>query len=192
LLYSYACAWQGVRIDQPGRWTTHDVTVNLSKVGVSRGRIPGLSRRPVEFALYYSSGAGSLDIDNIRLIDPSGRNLITNGSFDQGPARWFFAVDSHLQWHEKNLWVHLLLEQGWVGVISFSLLVVVALLSLFRRATQGDWLAALPFGGLIGFLSVGLFGTLLDAPRLVLLCFLLVLVGITDRVNWGLAVKQPR
>jgi hypothetical protein len=179
VLYSFDCRWPTIDISGPrGRWTHYETNIRTDGQGRERGRAGWLSRRPVELALYYQSGPGALDIDNVRLFDPSGRDLIANGDFSRGGERWFFSVDNHLLWHEKNLFVHLLFEQGWLGLIAFVALAAVAVATLGRETWRGDRLAPLLLAALVGFHGVGLFGTLLDAPRLALLCFMLLFAAI--------------
>jgi VanZ family protein len=179
VLYSFDCRWPTLDLNGPrGRWTHYETAIRTDGQGRERGRAGWLSRRPVELALYYQSGPGALDIDNVRLFDPSGRDLIANGDFSRGGERWFFSVDNHLLWHEKNLLVHLLFEQGWLGLIAFVALSAVAAATLGRETWRGDQLAPLLLAALVGFYGIGLFGTLLDAPRLALLCFLLLFAAI--------------
>lgn len=71
-------------------------------------------------------------------------------------------VDNHMLWHAKNLWVLIVFEQGWVGLLLFNVLLLYTLL----------------LSSLIGFLTVGLIGSLFDSPRIATLFFFVVFVSI--------------
>ena len=181
---SYNCVWPSITFgDGDGRWHTYELAADLSQVGHPRDATGWLGRRPIALALYYSGGAAPLDIDNILLLDRRGRNLIENGGFDAGPEHWYYTVENHLEAHEFNLWIHLLFERGWFGLVAFTGLALAALAGLARRCARGDWLAALPLGGLAGMLCVGFVESLLDTPRLVLLAFLLIWLGIAPGLH---------
>ena len=66
--------------------------------------------------------------------------LLGNGDFQHGNDRWFFTSDRHhLPWHAKNLWLHVYFEQGVLGLLIFSALLVFALLlgaGQFRTAAS--------------------------------------------------------
>lgn len=118
-----------------------------------------------------------LDIDNLSLRNAAGEELLANGDFEAGIDRWFAYYDfNHLPWHIKNLWVHMYFETGLIGLALFLLLLVGALRQAARNAAH-DWLAGALFVSLISFLAVGSFGTLIDAPRIALLFYLLILMA---------------
>ena len=114
----------------------------------------------------------------MQLQDHAGERLIRNGDFAAGGDYWFFKTHSHLPWHIKNLWVEVLFEQGWFGLLSFLLLLGALVWHLARALRRGGRLAGVLLASTGGFLTVGLFGSLLDTPRIAMLFFLLVaLVG---------------
>ncbi len=79
--------------------------------------------------------AASVEVDNVSLIDASGRSLLTNGDFSSGMQRWFFSSDrSHLPWHIKNMPLHVLFDQGLAGL---ALLLSVVAGALWRSALAG-------------------------------------------------------
>jgi O-antigen ligase len=118
-----------------------------------------------------------IDIDEVQLQDDAGNQLIRNGDFSAASDYWFFKTHSHLPWHIKNLWVEVLFEQGWFGLISFVLLLAALLWHLARAVWRGDRLAGVLLASTSGFLTVGLFGSLFDAPRIATLFFLLVVIA---------------
>jgi UDP-N-acetylmuramyl pentapeptide phosphotransferase/UDP-N-acetylglucosamine-1-phosphate transferase len=70
--------------------------------------------------------------------------------------------------------LNLLFDQGWIGLTLFGLLTFLGLLASLRQARHGNRLALAVLAGLLGFLLVGLFDSLLDVPRLALLYFLVL------------------
>ncbi|MCC7079630.1 MAG: transposase, partial [Burkholderiales bacterium] len=126
-----------------------------------------------------------IDVDKISLIDANGRELISNGGFTQGTSFWFFSSDRHhLPWHAKNLWLHYYVEQGYLGMIVFGLLGLVALLRLTVGPSSRHLLAAPLLGAIVAFFIVGLFDSLVDAPRLATLAFLLLFIA--------MGLRRPR
>jgi O-antigen ligase len=111
------------------------------------------------------------------LQDEEGERLIRNGDFSAGGDYWFFKTHSHLPWHIKNLWVEVLFEQGWFGLISFLLLLAAVVGHLAPAVWRGDRLAGVLLASTGGFLTVGLFGSLFDTPRIATLFFLLVVLA---------------
>ena len=83
-------------------------------------------RRAVVISL-YNPQQGTIDVDNVRLLGPDRSNLIENGDFSKGGNRWFFTTDNHLPWHIKHLWVQILFEQGWLGIVAVGFAVLLAI-----------------------------------------------------------------
>jgi hypothetical protein len=173
MLSSRQCAWQSHTVPGDGQWHRLSQNVSSAKVGAE----DWLHRPPVELFLYHPGKGGAVDVDNLRLLDQDGRDLLCNGDFSKGGDCWFFKTHSHLPWHIKNVWVHVLFEQGWVGLILFSTLIVLALYRLARAGWQGHRLAWAWLASLLGLLTVGMFDSLLDAPRLATLLIALSLLG---------------
>jgi len=90
---------------------------------------------------------------------------------------WFFSTDSHLAWHAKNLFIHILFEQGWMGLAAFIALLATAMRVLFYRAGR-DAMALTQFVSFTGFLIVGLVDSLIDDPRLDFLFFWLLIIAL--------------
>lgn len=126
-------------------------------------------RRPVKLSLNYTEPQSTIDIDNVQLINEGGRNLLENGTFSAGLDRWFFVSDSHLQWHIKSLFYGLLFDQGWYGIFAFAGLFGLALVRGVRQLMAGHNMAGAGLASLASFLTVGLFDTLIDSPRFLLL-----------------------
>ncbi|GAB4271727.1 MAG: hypothetical protein Kow0092_26620 [Deferrisomatales bacterium] len=178
LLYSFRCSWNRFLLTPDGRWHRYERVVDLGGLGAPLGRRLGpLSRRPVEFAFFAPQPGSTVDVDNLSLVGADGRDLVVNGDFSRGGDRWFFTTDNHLAWHTKSLAVHLLVEQGWLGLAAVASLVLGAVGALIRRLREGEPSAPVLLSSLAGFLAVGAWGTLLDTPRLALLFFLLVFLS---------------
>jgi hypothetical protein len=132
----------------------------------------------VELFLYNGEKDQLVAVDNLSLRAPDGTELLQNGDFSAGGDFWFFKTHDHLAWHIKNLWVSLLFEQGWAGLIAFSLFVLAVFLHLLGPAWRGNATAAAALTAAAGFLTVGLFASPFDAPRLTALFFAALAVGL--------------
>jgi hypothetical protein len=165
MLNSRRCVWSNIDVPGDGVWRRVERSIDSGEVGAGSA----LSHLPTEFVLSHAGKAGLLEIDNVRLFDATGRDLLCNGNFEAGADCWFFKTHSHLPWHIKNVWVHVAFEQGWLGLAAFMALTGLALARAGKAAWRGQPLAWVLFASLVGLLSVGLFDSLLDAPRLALL-----------------------
>ncbi len=175
LLTSFNCAWPKLELSSTpsGEWVTFEQKLRSETLGAG----PWWKRRPVKLSLYNGSPGAVVDVDDVRLVGMDGTDLVRNGTFSAGSSRWFFTTDSHLPWHIKNLWVHLRFEQGWIGLVAFTALLVLATVALARKATKGDMEAPGLLGALAGATLLGAVDTTLDAPRLALLLYLLIFLG---------------
>jgi hypothetical protein len=123
-----------------------------------------------------------IEIDNISLIGPDGRDLLTNGNFSRDMTGWFTTSDRfHLPWHIKNLGLNVLFDQGAVGLLLFLTLTGCALFRLVVGATRMHPFSPFLAAAMSGFLLVGLFDSLLDVPRLAFLFYLLTFVALVLR-----------
>ena len=174
---SFECTNMQFEVKEPGTtWAHNEVKLNSARVGLALGRLP--LQRPVFLSFSNSARDTVVDIDNVRLLDESNRDLIANGNFSRGGARWTFQADDHLPWHIFNLWVEILFEQGWLGVTAFAAAVVVSLVRLARKVWRGDMFSGTLLAALAGFLLIGLTESLFDGPRVTTLFFLLLLLAL--------------
>lgn len=179
LLSSHQCVGPSVALERqpPQVWQALTLDFDAGELGGSAW----FAKRPVKLVLHQAGPAGHLDLAQLQLLDATGQDLLDNGNFEQGMDRWFFAVDQHLQWHVKSLPGSVLLEQGLLGLAALSLLAGLALFRAVRAAWQG-LAAAVPLtAALSGFLWLGLFDTLIDTPRFLLL--FLLLCGLSLRLT---------
>jgi hypothetical protein len=189
LFNSRQCQWLKLDVKPDTQtWQTFNQTFFSGDVGAGNG----FTRRPVQFSLYNPVPGTVIEVDDIRLLDGGGQNLVKNGDFSQGGDYWFFKSGDHLFWHAKNLWVHLLFEQGWLGALLFSMIMILAIVRLARPVSHGAleptvWLAAL--GALA---TVGMVDSLVDAPRLALLVYGILFVGAAWGASPRMHVAKPR
>jgi len=175
LLYSENCAQRIVKLEAGvSSWRHIETTLQGDRVAGGRWYAP----REATFSISVASEGTRVDIDAIHVRTEHSGELIANGDFSDGLSRWFFTSDRyHLPWHAKNLALDILFEQGIVGIIVFAVLFGAALARL-ARACSAHLEAAYVVAALIGFVVVGFFDSLLDAPRLAFLFYLLLLVGL--------------
>ncbi len=146
-----------------------------------------LGKRVVKLSLLARGGSGYVEVDNLNLQDLGGRELLRNGDFRSGMDYWNFATDQHLAWHAKNLLLHVLFEQGVLGLVAWVLLLGVVLSRLFRQMRQGDMAALAMLAAVVGMLVVGIFDSVLDVPRL---SFLLLLMSALAMAHAPLSKRQ--
>jgi hypothetical protein len=124
----------------------------------------------------HNPGSTPLDIAQVSLEDAVGTDLVRNGSFDAGMDRWTVTSDQHLAWHTKSLPIHLLFELGVLGVVVFAALLLAGARRAAQAARAGQACGASLLAALCAFSTVGLFDTLIDVPRFLMLWLLLCLL----------------
>ncbi|MBL4800623.1 MAG: hypothetical protein JKY45_01945 [Emcibacter sp.] len=159
-----------------GQWQSFDIQVNSGKIGES-----GIFNWPITMLIYNAKRDTITDITDIQLLDNQGINLISNGDFKETSDRWIMIRDfSHDAWHAKNIFVHMIFEQGYFGLLAFLFLLFVALSTQVKAMKHKDPLAPLLIAAITGTLVVGLFGTVIDNPRVTTLYFLLIFFGLLN------------
>ena len=177
LLYNNRCVIGKAALSgKAGEWQILEVPL-AGEWPLSRGA--ALTPRLIVFSVALESSGNRAEVKEIQLVSGDGRSLLQNGNFEQGLAHWYFSSDrNHLPWHAKNVVVHLLVEQGSVGVLLFAVLLVSALWRLGSQRLNALSMAAPMAAGLIGALVVGSADSLLDIPRVSFLCYLAMGVGL--------------
>ncbi len=177
LLYDRVC--QGVRVpvkSQLGAWQS----VQLSM----RGPWLGTGRWPITFALSLDTAGATADVDNVQVLEGTGRKLLRNGDFSQGLAQWLPAAQSYfVPWHIDNLYLEVLIERGGLGFLSLGLLLAWALAGFLLAVMARTAVEMSVAAGLTGLLVVGLVSSVLDAPRVALLLYLLALLLLGKRTQ---------
>ena len=176
LLYDDACR-RGALATPAGNtgWQTLRVDLPAGPVPVDDWFAP----RFTVFSLAIENAQGLADVRSVALTDAAGRSYLHNGQFADGGARWFSSSDrNHLPWHAKNMAVHLLFEQGVLGLAAFLALSLAALASLagpLRRHPLAPALAA----ALVGCWVVGAVDSVLDMPRVATWLLLLTAMALS-------------
>lgn len=196
LLYNDACVVQQVRV-QPDEVSPNGGGWQPIRVVLQGDRAPhrgdGYAPKLLMFSVSLYSQGSVVDIDNLQLTDSSGASLLRNGGFEQDLASWFFTSDRHhMPWHIKSLFMHVLFDQGVVGLGLWLALTAGALWRLSVGSARNHTLAPPLAGALLGFGVVGLFDSLLDVPRIAALYYLLVLIGLSVRPSMGLSSRRQR
>jgi hypothetical protein len=173
-LDSSQCRWVGIEVPAgDDQWRPRELAFDSNTMGA--GTI--LTRRPVELLLYNPVRGTVVEVDNLRLVDEQGHELLSNGDFSRGGDYWFGKTYDSLPWRINNLWVQMLFEQGWLGVLTFMLLLAVLLSRLAAALWRGDAFATALLAAATAFLTVGLVDSVFDAPRLTVLFFSVLFMG---------------
>lgn len=154
------------------------IELRLEGPGLRRGDwyAPAL----ITFSMAVDRSGRAVEVVGVRAVDADGRDLLRNGDFARGLAHWYFSSDRHhMPWHMKSLPLHVLFEQGWLGLAVLTVLLASTLARLTIGAARDHPMAPAIVAALVAFLVVGLFDSLLDAPRVAFLFYLLALVGLT-------------
>lgn len=147
--------------------------------------------RFVTLSMSLNYRGARVDIASVELIDASGRSLLHNGDFSQDLSRWLFTSDRHhLPWHIKNVALHVLFEQGLLGLALTGAAYLLALGRLSFGHGRDHPLAPAVAAALIGFAVIGAFDSLLDAPRIGFVFFTLLLLGLGLRALPGEGVPR--
>jgi len=177
LLYNGGCLLKEVAIPATGgNWQT--IRTPLDGAGVTGG--PPFAPRLLSFSISNRSEATLLEVRDVRLIEAGGGDLLVNGDFSHDMAHWFFTSDrNHLPWHLKNVFVHVLFDQGLFGLCVFVLMLAGGLWRLSLGSARAHPLAPAIAGALVGFVMVGLFDSLVDVPRDAFVFYFLLLQALT-------------
>lgn len=170
LLTSLGCVEQKTRIGSSNQWAAYNLTFNSEEMGSAFGR-------RMKVSLFNSGNTPTLDIRLIALRDGKGTDLIENGGFKAGMDHWFFSTDIDLPWHIWSLPVHLLFEQGWLGLLAFAVFLIGALLRATQAARGGNQAAAVLLASMLGFVVIASVDTGIDTPRMLMLVVLILLLA---------------
>jgi len=185
LLYDGDCVAKFLRVTpndagEPAGW--RPFSVDLAGQGFAGG--PFHASRSLMFSLSVVNPGRAADFDNLRLLGVDGVDLLRNGDFSLGMARWFPLAQSYfLPWHLDSLWLEVVVERGAIGLGLMAALVAFALWRLvFGRARTA---ALSPFlaSSLTAALLVGLVSSVMDAPRVAFLFYLMLFFGMQTTRN---------
>lgn len=177
LLYNGGCLIKEVAVPPTGaNWQT--ISTPLDGAAVTGGH--PFAPRMLSFSISNRKEATLLEVRDVQLIEAGGDDLLVNGDFSHGMAHWFFSSDrSHLPWHLKNVFVHVLFDQGVFGLCVFVLMLLGGLWRLSLGSARAHPLAPAIAGSLVGFVVVGLFDSLVDVPRDAFVFYFLLLQALT-------------
>jgi hypothetical protein len=181
LLYVEGCAFAQIPIKATNAaWKRTTVALDGSTLTGGAWYAPRLAF----FSIALESERTTIEVRDLSVLGPDGRSLIRNADFADGMAHWFVTSDrSHLPWHVKNIALNVLFDQGIVGVVLLTMLLCIALWRLTVGHARAHPLAPYLAAALVGFLIVGIFDSLLDAPRIAFLFYLVLLLGLAVRVR---------
>jgi hypothetical protein len=165
LLYPLRCVDRQVEVEpQGGAWQV--VRLPLGKAPDDFGGSRWAPRQ-LTAAVALNWRGSLVELRSVDISDSQHGPLLRNGDFSQGMARWFFSSDRiHMPFHEKSLPLHVLFEQGVLGLALWCGLLASALWRCTLGAARRHPLAPAAAGALAGFVIVGLFDSLIDAPRI--------------------------
>ena len=189
LLYTENCETKSARLTKTdGSWQRMDFPLTTRTLGAWHK----YGKRPVQAWLVNPVGATHVDIDNVRLTDTAGTNLLKNGDFSEGGDHWLFSVSNFWPWHIESIWVHTVFEQGWVGLAVLLVLILYAVGRLLLLIRQGQLVALALFVSFAGFLTVGTFNSLFEFPRVALLFYLALFIALTRWGDDSAAIRRAR
>ena len=177
LLYNGTCQLKEVEVQATGaNWRT--IRTPLDGTAVSGGH--PFAPRMLSFSIGNQAQGTLLEVRDVHLLDAAGEELLANGDFAHGMAHWFFSSDrNHLPWHLKNVFVHVLFDQGLFGLGVFVLMLAGGLWRLCLGSARAHPLAPALAGAIAGFVMVGLFDSLVDVPRDAFVFYFLLLQALT-------------
>lgn len=163
LLYSMRCGGKVFPLAPGSAWTRLSAVVRLGDDPPA----PTLAwpRRPVDFSLFGTPGS-AIHITGLHLTDANGGEMLANGGFTDGLARWFFTADDHLSWRIKDQYLMTLFDNGVLGLLALAALMAACVANILRALARGDAMAAVLLGSITAICASSLFDAVLEAPRL--------------------------
>jgi len=178
------CLAGDVKLDanvRPGQWQTVELRLAGRIPSTSGG--PGFLQRLPVLAVGVEPANVGLQIDQMSLIDGGGAELLNNGGFETGLAHWYLLGEpGYSPWHLQNAAVHLLFEQGLLGLTAWLAVFGVAVWRLVFGSAKQRSLAPPLAAALLAVALVGSQDSLFDMPRIAFLgtWLLAVALGIAD------------
>lgn len=169
ILASGECSRAGFALrDQVGEWQLLSGSIKTGTIGADTD----VFRKPIRLSI-YNGGQQRVDVDFLSVRDSQGRELVRNGSFDEGSDFWSYTSDDHLAWHVKNMVLAIWFDLGWLGLLGFGGLWGLAVWRSGRAAWRGERYAQGMLAALSGLWVVALFDSVVDEPRFLLLLLLM-------------------
>lgn len=166
-------------------WTERQISLDSGTLGVG----PLELRRAATLLLRAGPEDAVVDVDDIRLTDQAGVDIMRNGDFRAGHEAWTFEAPHHVAYQVKNAFIGMYFDQGAFGLAAFLALLVAAAVAYPAALQIQPGIAASLAGGIVGFLAFGLFDNSLTEPRVTLL-FMIALFQLL--VMAGVRAPAPR
>ncbi|NOQ14288.1 MAG: hypothetical protein GQ583_07425 [Methyloprofundus sp.] len=163
-------------------WQYFEHNINTQNIGENY--------RPIKLILRNSQPDASIDIKHISLSSGYKSNVLYNGDFSKGMDHWFFTADDHTPWRTENLWVQILFDQGWLGLIAFTLILFYTIAYLFQQLLKQQYYAAITLSALSGFLVLSVIDSTFDQPNITLLFFMLVYISFISPASKKKIIKS--
>ena len=173
--HSFECRNTTLQLPEGSGWVTLGWSTTTEGMAdqawpFQRGLVLSLSNRGRDGAI--------IDVAELSLTDPQGREYLRNGDFARMGQHWYMSTDNLDTWRLENQWLEVYFDQGALGVIAFVWLTLAGMVLLVRRGLRGDVTAMGLAAALAGALTVGLFSTIFFSERITLLFYLLLLLGV--------------
>ncbi|WP_175423494.1 hypothetical protein [Inhella inkyongensis] len=161
-------------------WRTFDLPLGGSgELERSGPWSPGLV-----FSLALTQPGQRVDLRALSLQGRDGVELLRNGDLAQDLAHWFPSAHRNpWPWQLQSLPLHVLLEQGAVGLALGAWLLTLALARLGFGSARLHPLAPALAASLLGFAVLGLTETLVDSGRVAFLALTLLALGLGLRAT---------
>ncbi len=176
LLTSHHCAGHEFKPSAAGEWG--QMVVSLSTAGMRSDADFWRLRRPIDLAFHTVPGNQPVDIKDVRLIGPDGRQLVANGDFADGVDRWFFSDDDAGRWQIMNQYRMTEFESGLLGLTAFLVLAGAALTGAWWAMRGGDRAGAAIVASLGAFLFLCFFESPLQSPAISTIFHLICVSGL--------------
>lgn len=174
--YRAECNWRAFDIE-PDTTDWQVIDTNIS-IGKPRSFLFPWISRPVDIALLNRGIRDDIDVRLIQLYDPDGTPLLQNPVFNGGLDHWVISYGNHLRLHIKNVLLYWWFESGFLGLLAMSLILGIAISKLLRASAAGDWFSNLSLASIAGALTLGLFDSLFDEPRIGFLFYFTLFAGL--------------
>ncbi|MCQ8103600.1 hypothetical protein NP590_05750 [Methylomonas sp. SURF-2] len=120
----------------------------------------------------HNYGSGIMSVDTIEITDSSGVQILKNSDFDNRLNHWFWISDfEHLPWHSKQLFLQVWLEQGWIGLLLFILLIGFGFRHQWKLLDSGESIPIAIVPSMIAMIGLGLTDEYIDEPQTTLMTF---------------------
>jgi hypothetical protein len=129
-----------------------------------------------------------VDFTAVSLRGADGNELVANGGFTDGTARWLFTDDDDTAWRIMNFYLLVFFETGAIGLAAALVLIAAAAVGALAAILRGEPLGAPVVASLVAFLAAGTLDGLAEAPRLMAVLWLVALLGLT---LWRAAPSEP-